>query len=160
KPISDVHMSVIAESQVSAARPDAGVKTDGAGLATVALPAMDGKKLLIARKGKDVAFLPEYLQWSFDDNTSQWRKRNPNDTLRWHVFDDRGLYRPGEEVHIKGWLRKISAGPLGDVGAAGDLRNVNYTLQDSRGNEVLKGSASVNALGGFDAAFKLPPTMN
>src|SRR5207248_3180417 len=35
-----------------------------------------------------------------------------------------------------------------------------YSLKDSRGNEVLKGAAQVNALGGFNAAFKLPPTMN
>ncbi len=33
-------------------------------------------------------------------------------------------------------------------------------LRDSRNNEVVKGSARVNALGGFDAAFKLPATMN
>src|SRR6185295_19279351 len=32
--------------------------------------------------------------------------------------------------------------------------------KDSRGNEVLKGAAQVNPLGGFDAAFKLPATMN
>ncbi|MGH9799503.1 MAG: alpha-2-macroglobulin family protein, partial [Blastocatellia bacterium] len=32
--------------------------------------------------------------------------------------------------------------------------------RDSRNNEVAKGTARVNALGGFDAAFKLPATMN
>jgi uncharacterized protein YfaS (alpha-2-macroglobulin family) len=80
--------------------------------------------------------------------------------LRWHVFDDRGLYKPGEEVHVKGWVRDLGFGPTGDVGAANDVRTVSYRLNDSRGNEVLKGSAQVNALGGFDAKFKLPPTMN
>src|SRR5215470_6214703 len=69
------------------------------------------------------------------------------------------MYRPGEEVHIKGWLRSVAYGPRGDVAMAG-ATGVNYSLKDSRGNEILKGSARVNALGGFDAAFKLPPAMN
>ncbi|HVS20975.1 MAG TPA: alpha-2-macroglobulin family protein, partial [Pyrinomonadaceae bacterium] len=38
--------------------------------------------------------------------------------------------------------------------------NVAYVLKDSRGNEVTKGNLAVNALGGFDFALKLPPTMN
>jgi uncharacterized protein YfaS (alpha-2-macroglobulin family) len=80
--------------------------------------------------------------------------------LRWHVFDDRGMYRPGEEIHIKGWLRGVGAGPKGDVTMAAGATGVNYILRDSRGNEVLKGATRVNALGGFDAAFKLPPTIN
>ncbi len=159
KPIADVQMNVVPESE-AVLRTDTGAKTNNDGLARVALPAQGGRKLLIARKGKDVAILPENQGWWDDGNYSQWQKRGTNDTLRWHVFDDRGLYRPGEEVRIKGWLRRIAFGPTGDVGAAGGVNAVNYTLRDSRGNEVLKGSARVNPLGGFDAAFKLPPTMN
>ena len=160
KPIGDVQMSVVIEKLVATARADAGVKTGGDGLAKLVLPAAGGRKLLIARRGQDVAILPESQGWWDDDSYSQWQKRGTNDALRWHVFDDRGLYRPGEEVRIKGWLRRIAFGPTGDVGAAGGVTAVGYTLRDSRGNEVLKGSARVNALGGFDAAFKLPPTMN
>ena len=58
--------------------------------------------MLIARNGKDVAFLPEDLGWWDDGNYSGWRKQAAGDMLRWHVFDDRGMYRPGEEIHIKG----------------------------------------------------------
>ena len=32
------------------------------------------------------------------------------DALRFFVFDDRRLYRPGEEVHVKGWLRRSAPG--------------------------------------------------
>ncbi|MBL8190977.1 MAG: hypothetical protein JNK38_23365, partial [Acidobacteria bacterium] len=45
-------------------------------------------------------------------------------------------------------------------GLANGVRTVSYVLRDSRNNEVVKGTAQVNALGGFNAAFKLPPTMN
>ena len=37
--------------------------------------------------------------------------------LRFCVFDDRKMYRPGEEVRMKGWLRRLGAGPRGDVEA-------------------------------------------
>ncbi len=71
------------------------------------------------------------------------------------------MYRPGEEVSVKGWIRRIGGGVRGDVGALGGAaESVTYTLRDSRGNEITKGAAQLNALGGFDTKFKLPPTMN
>ncbi|HKQ99685.1 MAG TPA: alpha-2-macroglobulin family protein [Pyrinomonadaceae bacterium] len=119
-----------------------------------------GSGLLIARSGRDVAILPEQSEW-WSTGTS-WYRREDVDSLRWFVFDDRKMYRPGEEVHIKGWIRTIGGGKTGDVemAGAGAGRTVNYTLMDSRGNEITKGSAPINALGGFDTKFKLPATMN
>ena len=38
-----------------------------------------------------------------------WTRNPARDELRWYVFDDRQMYRPGEEVHVKGWLRRIGA---------------------------------------------------
>ena len=35
------------------------------------------------------------------------------------MFDDRQMYRPGEEVHLKGWLRRIGGKQDGDVGLVG-----------------------------------------
>lgn len=129
------------------------------GLAKFVLPASGSQKMLVARQGSDVAFLPESPYW-WEGAQSSWNRRYVQDSLRWHVFDDRAMYRPGEEVHVKGWIRSIGAGKLGDVEMAANARNVSYLLRDSRGNEVLKGVARVNALGGFDVAFKLPATMN
>lgn len=129
------------------------------GLVKLTLPASGSQKMLVARQGEDVAFLPESPYW-WEDAQSAWNRRSVQDSLRWHVFDDRAMYRPSEEVHVKGWVRRIGAGKLGDVGLAPEARTVSYVLRDSRNNEVLKGSMRVNALGGFDAAFKLPATMN
>jgi uncharacterized protein YfaS (alpha-2-macroglobulin family) len=115
--------------------------------------------MLLARRGDDTAFLPEWSDWW--NRESNWVRRGAADSLRWYVFDDRKMYRPGEEVSLKGWLRRVGGGKAGDVGAlAGAADAVSYTLRDSRGNEVLKGSARLNALGGFDTKFKLPATMN
>jgi alpha-2-macroglobulin len=156
KPLADVQMKIVEEKSISEA--GGGVKTGSDGMARLELPGTTVQKLLIARRGKDLAIMPEDLNWWNDQ--SAWRNQGLHDSIRWHVFDDRGMYKPGEEVHIKGWLRRIGAGPRGDVGLLAEAENVSYTLRDSRGNEILKGSARVNDRGGFDTAFKLPPTMN
>ncbi len=115
--------------------------------------------VLVARRGNDLAILPEHSEWY--QRGSGWVKRDAQDYLRWYVFDDRKMYRPGEEVSIKGWVRRVGGGKMGDVGAlAGAAERVSYMLRDSRGNEVTKGTAELNALGGFDLKLKLPPTVN
>ncbi|HJU55233.1 MAG TPA: MG2 domain-containing protein, partial [Pyrinomonadaceae bacterium] len=132
------------------------------GIARIPLKTLDnqGSGLLIARQGRDVAFMPEHEEW-WNTGTS-WYRRAAEDALRWFVFDDRKMYRPGEEVHLKGWIRKVEGGKLGDVDLPGQGvgRTVSYAVRDSQGNEVLKGSSQINALGGFDTNFKLPGTMN
>ncbi|HEU0177578.1 MAG TPA: alpha-2-macroglobulin family protein [Blastocatellia bacterium] len=156
KPLGNVEMAI---ANYKAAE-QAGAKTGANGLANFALPTTTSKKMLLARSGKDVAFLPEDLSWWDEGSHSEWRKQVVGAALKWHVFDDRGMYRPDEEVHVKGWLRKISAGLGADLAMAGGVTGVQYSLKDSRGNEVLKGSAQVNTAGGFDMVFKLPKAMN
>ncbi|HEV3470399.1 MAG TPA: alpha-2-macroglobulin family protein [Pyrinomonadaceae bacterium] len=115
--------------------------------------------LLVARAGGQLAMLPEQRGWW--DAGSGWVRRAAADALSWYVFDDRKMYRPGEEVRVKGWVRRVGGGPLGDVEPlAGAAELVGYVVNDSRGNEVARGSAQLNPLGGFDAAFKLPANAN
>lgn len=114
--------------------------------------------LLVARRGNEVAILPEHPQiW---EAGGAWRHYARPDDLRWYVFDDRKLYRPGEEVHFKGWIRRAGRGTNGDIGPLeGVVKKLSYTVEDNSDNELLKGEVAVNALGGFDAAFKLPANM-
>ena len=84
-----------------------------------------------------------------------------SDTLRWYAFDDRGIYRPGEAVHVKGWIRRVGSGSGGDVGPLdGAAEQVNYRLRDAQGNQILDGTAELTALGGFTMVFTLTETMN
>jgi uncharacterized protein YfaS (alpha-2-macroglobulin family) len=147
------------EMWIAPSNPKASSGDDG--LVRLPLPAKSDAStgVLVARRGSDVAILPERGDWW--GNASGWVRREATDDLRWYVFDDRKMYRPNEEVSVKGWIRRVGAGKTGDVGAlAGAADSVSYTLSDSRGNEVTKGTARVNALGGFDMKLKLPPTMN
>src|SRR5205085_11573024 len=143
RPIDGAQLTV--EVAQAGARPEASGVTQSDGLARMQLGSDSrDSKLLVARKGNDVAFL----------EASGWARRSEADALSWFVFDDRKMYRPGEEVHVKGWLRRIGSGTDGDVnGLDGYVKSVTYSLKDSRGNDVLKGAAQANALGGFDAAF-------
>lgn len=119
----------------------------------------DYAQMIVARKGDDVAFLPESIGWW--NPQGSWHTMPQDPELRWYVFDDRGLYRPGETVKIKGWIRSIDPRKRGDVGAApATLRAVEWALSDSQGNQVTKGTLELNALGAFDTSIALPDTMN
>jgi alpha-2-macroglobulin len=133
----------------------AAVHTAANGLATLPLAEVS-TPVLVARRGDDVAILPESASWWGQG----WKRQALVDDLRFYIVDDRQMYRPGEEVRVKAWVRRVGMGRAGDVAAATGLREVAYTLKDSRGNEITKGARSLGALGGFDLALKLPPTMN
>jgi alpha-2-macroglobulin len=111
---------------------------------------------LVARRGEDVAILPEE-----NGGAGNWYRKQTPDGLRWYVFDDRGLYRPGEEVHLKGWVRRVGAGSDGDVSPLNNaVANVAYVLKDPSGNEISKDKVTLNPLGGFNFVLKLPAVMN
>jgi uncharacterized protein YfaS (alpha-2-macroglobulin family) len=142
----------------SAAGSTPAARTDASGLGRLALGDA-AAPLLVARRGTDTAILPAQTGWWSEG--AGWRKAARAEALRFLVFDDRRMYRPGEEVRVKGWLRRIGAGPRGDVEALPpSVSAVAWTLRDSQGNEVAKGEARVSGLGGFDLALRLPATMN
>src|SRR5690606_27826182 len=136
--------------------------TSAKGIATLALPTtvkQGARQRLVGRRGDDLAFLPENTYWWSD--YGGWRKREDGEQLTWFVYDDRKMYRPGEKVHLKGWVRVVDLGERGDVEwAAGLVNDVSYTVIGPRGNEITKGKVDVNPLGGFDARFTLPTTPN
>lgn len=136
-------------------------KTDDRGMATLALSgnAMKGQHYLLAKKGDDVAFVTD--QNGYWSEGGSWFKQPRPNALAWYVIDDRKMYKPGEEVSLKGWLRTIDYGKNGDVnGLAGQVRSVTYKVMDSQGNQIGQGSTPVSAVGGFDTKFTLPKTPN
>lgn len=143
-PREGVQLSVIAGSTV-----DPGT-TDGEGQATLSLPSTpnaEGLVAVVATDGAETAILPVGA-------TSEPR----SDEARWYVFDDRQVYQPGETMQVKGWVRRLT---LSDDARVTALRNgdtIDYTVTDSYGNELLKGSTDVKGLGGFDLTLELPDT--
>ena len=137
-------------------------QTGASGILRLPLPDSQAKEqnLLIARRGKDVAFLPENTDYYWQQE-GNWYKKTESDSLRWFVFDDRKMYRPKEEISVKGYVRVYEAGKLGDIASLGDKASgLNYTVYDSRDNEIGKGAANLNAFGAFDFKFKFPDNAN
>ena len=133
--------------------------TDDSGVATIALSDTQqrGEHYLLARKGNDAAFVTGGSGY-YGNN---WSKRAVATQLAWYVIDDRKMYKPGEDVSLKGWLRAIDPGKGGDVaGLAGRVTGISYKVYDSRNNQIGAGTASVNEVGGFDTKFTLPKTPN
>src|SRR5206468_3437862 len=80
--------------------------TNGEGLSQLPLKEAAGIRdvgLLIARHEEDSTFVPEY-EWA--NSSTRWIHQATPDYLRFVDFDDRGMYRPGEKVRIKGWIRR------------------------------------------------------
>jgi len=135
--------------------------TDDRGMATLPLSpaARRGAHFLVARKADDVALVAE--DSGFWSEGGSWFQKPREQTLAWYVADDRKMYKPGEEVSLKGWLRTIDQGKNGDVGGiAGAVTSVSYQVTDATGNQIAKGAAQVNPIGGFDTRFTLPKTPN
>ncbi len=100
--------------------------------------------------GSDMAFASGTSNFRFND------KKN----LLWHVFDDRGLYRPQEVVHVKGWIRSIDRGPQANAQLESGLGPVSWTLKDPRGAKLSTGTAQLSDCGGFDFEVTLPDNIN
>ncbi|HEU0036764.1 MAG TPA: DUF6049 family protein [Kofleriaceae bacterium] len=134
--------------------------TDDKGMATIPLATggTKGAHYLIARRGDDVAFVAEQAWYN---EYGSWTKQTRSKNLAWYVIDDRKMYKPGEEVSLKGWLRTIDYGKNGDVGPMqGGVTTVAYKVLDATGNQISIGSAPVSQVGGWSTKFTLPKTPN
>ncbi len=140
-------------------------QSSATGIARLPLPAKqsDTVNLLIARLGKDVAFVPESSQYYWQEKGS-WYERKADKSVSWFVVDDRHLYKPNEEISAKGYVRFVDGSELGDVEKAAEItavaKKVSYVIKDSRQAEIGKGTADLNAFGAFDLKAKLPDNAN
>jgi uncharacterized protein YfaS (alpha-2-macroglobulin family) len=126
------------------------ITTDTQGLATLSLP--PGEKVdafVIARRGEDVTIL----------DGGDWSKKARESELVWYVSDDRAMYRPGETVSMKGWLRARDHGKGGDL-AVPAIQRLTYVATDVQDVKLATGTVPVDALGGFDLKLVLPKTPN
>jgi uncharacterized protein YfaS (alpha-2-macroglobulin family) len=134
--------------------------TDSDGLAQI--PAADyapdletrtppARAVLVARRGGDSAFA------AVTDHIESWRLDVPSDfsgaLLPYGVaFTDRGIYRPGDEVWVKGIVRKQTA----TGNALPGEQPVQVVLTSPSGEEVAREQALLTAHGTFASKLRLP----
>lgn len=156
--LADAEQLVVWTTDLRTGAPVAGarVAVDGADLAATtgadglaSIRPQSGPAHLVVTSGDDSAILPtwETSYRSFEART---------DVARWHVLDDRGLYRPGETAHVKGWVRRLTLSADARLAPIDDGATVAWTAHDAFGNEIATGVAPVNRLGGFDLAVEIP----
>lgn len=160
KGLKDVSISMVKDDNVSKALSTEQISgVDG--LARIPVPESTDrepfKRLIVAHSGKDISFIPENL----NNIGTPWHRGEQREWLLWNVFTDRNLYRPSEEVHFKGMIRIETPGPQGDVIRPKDkIKQVEYTISDSRGNKLSNGTVDLDLRGGFDFKYSLPSTVN
>ncbi|MBK6693678.1 MAG: hypothetical protein IPG50_15940 [Myxococcales bacterium] len=130
------------------------VKTERDGVARFDLGDSKSGEVVVARKGSDVAMLTD----RYDADLSLTR-RALSDSIRFFTYDDRRMYKPGEEVHVKGWVRLQKNEIGGDLAAAG-AKSLSFKANDPRGSKITEGKAVIDESGGFDFAFKLAKDAN
>lgn len=133
------------------------IRVNSKGLSTLDLPEdNENAKLLVAERDGDLCILPE--RTGFWRGSSSWKKRDRPDRLLWHIFNDRGMYKPGETVRFKGWNRLIKGASGALTAHEGDV--VEWQVSDSRNNEFAKGKADVSENGGFNFSLEIPDNVN
>ncbi len=95
---------------------------------------------------------------NWDDGIEPWRFNlnfnygyEPNHLIT-ALFTDRGIYRPGETVYVKGLTRRQQDGQW----QLPSLKKGTLKVINSREEEVLKKEVSYTANGAFDISFEIP----
>jgi uncharacterized protein YfaS (alpha-2-macroglobulin family) len=88
--------------------------------------------------------------WSFETELD----RTPSATrIRGFIHSDRGLYRPGDTVHLRGLLRAVNEGGRMTVPKQ---RKVRLVIEDPRGTEIVAADVPVSVFGSFNRDVALP----
>ena len=95
------------------------------------------------------------LQSGEDYRPVLWRDESVRleDDSRLELVRDRGTYRPGETVHMRGVLRLVS--PQGQASVPYD-RIVTFSVNRPNGTQLLEKNLKVNEYGAFEIDFTLP----
>ncbi len=131
---------------------DRSVTTDDNGLATIDPMPGAVRGLAATDDGQPSLLL---AGWS-----PGWQPIGSAAETRWYTFDDVGIYKPGETVRIKGWVRKLDSSDDPQLGLVGDGASIEYQVSDPQGVDLGTGSVDVNALGGFELTIDLPAGAN
>ena len=138
QPLADVEIELMGG--------EATLITDGEGLARATLPRE--VDWVVATLGDDQAIAEALEVWSRTDR------------LIWYTVDDRGTYRPGETLRLKGWVRGLNLTGDGRLELLPDRQVVGYRVSDPFGSELFEGSVRLDEHGGFDLEIDLPEGAN
>jgi uncharacterized protein YfaS (alpha-2-macroglobulin family) len=112
-----------------------------------------------ARAGDDLAV----LDTNWNNGIQNWNfgvtedRRLKQQRLRGFLHSDRGLYRPGDTVHLRGIVRALDRlGAMSVPQGGKDAGKVHLVIEDPRGATVEESDLPLSAFGGFHRDVALP----
>ena len=108
---------------------------------------------LFGNAGDRRAFLPA-------DEWNGWTAQEYGSEGRWYVFDDRGIYRPGDTVSITGWARRFDWSEGARLELYDEAASVDWQAYDAQGAELGDGTLDLSALGRFTLELEVPAGAN
>lgn len=111
--------------------------------------------LVTAEKDGDIA----YVGSNWNEGIEPWEfgtgynLQEASDILRGSVFTDRGVYKPGEEVHFKAVLRNDTAAGIALLAAGTPLQ---LTIRDSRGKQADRRSLTASRWSSAEWTWTVP----
>ncbi len=148
--------SPVANAEVKIRRPgEAGVtaKTDAQGFANFTqaefTPHFDDEKAVaFVRSGADFTFK------HISDNVENWDFSSADDTGFGMIFSDRGIYRPGDTVRLKGIVREEVWNGTKTLGAG---HTVHLSVRGPSDDKLLEVDKPLTAYGTFSTDVVVPP---
>jgi uncharacterized protein YfaS (alpha-2-macroglobulin family) len=127
-------------------------QTDDFGIAHFTSPQLVGAAFFVADTPGGESIELSAPGPSFPDTGSSYSNNIP--AFRGTIVTDRPLYRPGEEVKFKGFVRRVTTDGLKIPAGATVIWEI---LSNEKDEKVGSGTARINAFGGWDAAWTPPP---
>ena len=115
--------------------------------------AWDLDLVFVATNGNDKTFIRHGRYgvdsaWSFGVQGGSGKTAR----LKGFIFTDRAVYRPGEDLYFKGWLRtRTQEGVFNFTG-----RRLSVTVLDRAGQKIHEGDYDLSRFGGFDGKVNIP----
>ena len=88
------------------------------------------------------------------------RGEQHDDQTIWYTADDRGMYRPGETLNLKGWVRNLDLSGDGGLEFLPEGELIAYQVYDPFGNQLDSGTTRLDKLGGFHLSVDLSEQSN
>jgi uncharacterized protein YfaS (alpha-2-macroglobulin family) len=122
--------------------------TDAQGRVWFAPRELPGPYFIFAKKGRDIAFDPDYLYL--------YGGSEPRDSQAALIYTDRSIYRPGQKIFWKilAYKGRADLGRLSPDAGSG----VSVWLEDINNQRVAEATASTNAFGTASGEFVVPAT--
>ena len=150
QPLADVQLDVFGEDAAALQT----TQTNESGVAR--LPRASDQRHLRASLGGDsliVTFdqsMPTVSMWRFPVRT-EWNRELANKRTVL-LFTDRTLYRPGEQVHLKGIVRRIE----NNRSVFDTTQGAELVIRDSSSRVLVEREVTLSRQGSFDYSFQLP----